>query len=252
VRACRDPGSAVTEANQQENEKQGKKDIMISCHGSGKHPAGSGPCDLSLDAAQRADIYLQLASFFQPPTWERVPRQLEKLLLKYPRFLVCANPMENIGRELDLLEKESYRYSLETFQEEYVRLFVNSPEGVPAPPYASFYTENRLHGRATREVASFYERFGILPGGEGGEPPDFIVYELEFLSFLCSLEPKEAEAARFQADFFRLHLAPWAEPFLDRVTRNSRLAYFQIIGSFTRGFLANEKSLLKSAATSPP
>jgi TorA maturation chaperone TorD len=224
---------------------------MISCHGSGKHPAAAGPCDLSLEPAERAEIYLQLASFFQPPTWERVHRKLGKLLMQYPRFLVCANPMENIGRELDLLEKESYRYSLEIFQEEYVRLFVNSPEGVPAPPYASFYGEERLHGRATREVASFYERFGTLPGGEGGEPPDFIVYELEFLSFLCSLEPKEAQAARFQADFFRLHLAPWVEPFLDRMTRHSKLAYFQIIGAFTRGFLANEKKHLKPFAPSP-
>ena len=218
---------------------------MITCHESSKKQESSGPCDLSLEPERRAEIYLRLATLFQPPTWENVQRQLGKLLLQHPRFLLCANPMENIGRELDLLEKESYRYGLETFQEEYLRLFVNAPDGVAAPPYASFYTEERLHGRATLEASSFYEQFGILPGGEGGEPPDYIVYELEFLSFLCTLEEKEAEAVRSQGAFFHRHLAPWVDLFLTRVTQNSRLAYFQVLGAFTRGFLANEKQRLK-------
>lgn len=206
-----------------------------------------------LPPAERAHLYQRIAALYIPPTWEVVNGALNRLLLKYPGFLVSGNPQVKIARELDLLEKESYRFSLETFQEEYVRLFVNSPEGVAAPPYASFYTEGRLFGKAAREAQVYYERFRLSPKSTQAEPPDYIVYEMEFLSFLCSMEQgaleggceeEATELGRAQVDFFVHHFFPWANRFCDRLFQMSRLAHFQILGIFTTGFLLNERRLL--------
>lgn len=206
-----------------------------------------------LPLGTRADLYQQIAGLYIPPTWEIVGGAFDRLLSKYSGFLVSGNPQVKIARELDLLEKEAYLFSIETFQEEYLRLFVNAPEGVAVPPYASFYTEGRLYGKAARDAQIFYERFQLSPASKGAEPPDYIVYELEFLSFLCSMQQKALEGERAeevreldraQVDFFVRHFFPWANRFCDRLFEASRLAYFQILGIFTKGFLLNERRLL--------
>jgi len=207
----------------------------------------------SLSPDKRAHIYQQTASLYQPPTWEQVSGILERLVMKYPGFLASGNIKVKIAKELDLLEKESYRYSLETFQAEYVRLFINDPAGVAAPPYASFYTENRLLGSAAREALSFYEGQGLTREATEADPPDHIITELEFLSFLCTMEQQardrnrrdEAiELSRTQALFFFRHLFPWASRFCTRLHESSRLAYYQVLGVFTKGFLLNERRIL--------
>jgi len=201
----------------------------------------------------RGDLYRRIAALYQPPTWERVSGTLDRLLLKHPGFLVGGNPKVNIAKELDLLEKESYRHGLEVFQQEYVRLFVNAPGGVAAPPHASFYSEGCVLGKAALEATSYYERFRIRPETTDAEPPDHIVFEMEFLSFLCLMEQKAAEAGRAedvsevgnaQAAFFERHFFPWTNRFCDRLFQTSRLAFYQILGIFTRGFLLNERRVL--------
>ncbi len=213
-----------------------------------------------LAPGQRAAIYQELAHLFRTPSWDQVRRSLDNVLLKHPRFLLDSKDAHfHPAKELDRHEKESYRFGLEAFQTEYVRLFVNSREGVLAPPHASFYTEGTLCGFAAREALAHYERFRITPNTSENEPPDHISYELEFLSFLCAMEQEAIDEARkddadklreAEADFFCNHLFPWANRFCDRVVENSRLAYFQLVGVFTKGFLAHEWTLVENRQTS--
>jgi len=205
---------------------------------------------------KRAELYQELARLYQVPSWEQVKSALDQVLLKYPKFLLDNKDGHfHLAKELDRQEKESYRFGLESFQEEYVRLFVNAREGVLAPPYASFYTEGCLFGEAAREALAFYEQFLLTLDTSQKEPPDHIVCELEFLSFLCSMEqealdqgrqPEADELRKAQADFFCNHLFPWANRFCDRIVENSSLAYYQLVGAFTKGFLAHERTLLES------
>jgi anaerobic sulfite reductase subunit A len=208
---------------------------------------------------KRAEIYQALARLYQAPSWEQVQSALDQVLLKNPKFLLESKDGHfHLAKELDRHEKESYRYGLESFQEEYVRLFVNSREGVLAPPYASFYTEGCLLGEAAREALAFYEQFRLTLDNSQNEPPDHIVYELEFLSFLCSTEqealdqgrgPEADELRTAQADFFFGHLFPWANRFCDRIIENSSLAYYQLVGAFTKGFLTRERALLEGRSS---
>jgi TorA maturation chaperone TorD len=208
----------------------------------------------ALVPGRRAEIYQELAHLYRSPSWERLQGALDHVLLKYPKFLLDSKDVHfHAAKELDRHEKECYRLGLESFQAEYVRLFVNSDQGVLAPPYASFYTEGSLFGQAAREALAFYERFRIAPDMAKREPPDHIGCELEFLSFLCTMEQEALDKSRqhdadelrkAQEDFFCNHLLPWANKFCDRIVENSRLAYYQLVGAFTKGFLAYEWNLL--------
>jgi len=213
------------------------------------HPAAS------LLPGQRAAIYQELAHLYRTPSWEQVQGALDHVLLKYPKFLLDNKDAHfHPVKELERHEKESYRLGLESFQTEYVRLFVNSPEGVLAPPHASFYTEGSLFGQAAQEALTHYERFRITPDTSANEPPDHISYELEFLSFLCAMEQEALDQGRqedadglrkAQADFLCDLLIPWANRFCDRIVENANLAYYQLVGAFTKGFLAHESALVE-------
>jgi anaerobic sulfite reductase subunit A len=184
---------------------------------------------------------------------------LDRVLLKHPKFLLESQDAHfHPVKELERHERESYRLGLESFQAEYVRLFVNSREGVLAPPHASFYTDGSLFGRAAQEAFMHYERFKITPDASENEPPDHIGYELDFLSFLCATEQEaldqgsqeDADGLRkAQADFLCNHLFLWVNPFCDRIVENADLAYYRLVGAFTKGFLANESSLVEDKSS---
>lgn len=212
-----------------------------------------GPGAPPLEPAERAGIYSLIASLYQAPTWETARGVLDCLVVKYPACFIGAQPDLRLAEALDRLEREAYRFSLESFQDEYVRLFVNSPDGVAAPPHASFYSESRLLGEAAGKALAFYERFELAPAEANSDVPDHIINELEFLSILCAMEqeaqdkalPGEARRLRTaQADFLTGHLLEWANLFCERLTLSSRLAFYQLLGIFTRGFLAQEREHL--------
>ena len=217
------------------------------------------PPAASLQPGQRGVIYQELAHLYRTPSWERVQGALDQVLLKYPKFLIDSQDVRfHPVKELERHEKESYRLGLESFQAEYVRLFVNSREGVLAPPHASFYTEGSLLGGAAQEALSYYERFQITPDSTENEPPDHISYELEFLSFLCSTEQgaldqgKQEDAGRLreaQKDFLCNHLFPWANRFCDRIVENGNLAYYRLVGAFTKGFLTHEAAIVEGTTS---
>ena len=214
------------------------------------------PPATALLPGQRAAIYQELARLYRSPSWEQVQGVLDHVLLKFPKFLLDNKDAHfHPVKELERHEKESYRLGLESFQAEYVRLFVNSREGVLAPPHASFYTEGSLFGQSAQEALTHYGRFGITPDASENEPPDHISYELEFLSFLCAMEQEALDQGRqedadgfrkAQADFLCNLLIPWANRFCDRIVENSDLAYYQLVGAFTKGFLAYESTLIEN------
>lgn len=113
---------------------------------------------------------------------------------------------------------------------DYVRLFVNAPGGVAAPPYASWYLEGRLLGAAASWAAAAYARQGLEPAPDAGEPPDYLSTELEFMHFLCRHETAarttaDAQALALvldaQAAFVHEHLARWMPLMLAR-TRSAK------------------------------
>ena len=135
----------------------------------------------------------------------------------------------------------------QSLEQSYVRLFINSRDGITAPLYASCYEA----GRATGEDATLMgapavlmkERFeskGLSLGNQIHEPPDHLAIELEYLYFLLAsgwADDKAAlrdEAVSFAADV----LLPWVIKFEERlgaVETESR--FYQLTTAVLRAIL---------------
>ncbi len=117
--------------------------------------------------------------------------------------------------------------SLRELEVSYTELFISRLGGVPVPPYGSVYLEDerQLMGQTSLCVQRAYEDEG-LSHPEGGEPPDFIATELEFLYYLVGREidalvQEDLNAARIahqrQVDFCHTLLQPWIKKFCLRI-----------------------------------
>lgn len=120
-------------------------------------------------------------------------------------------------------------------QSDHVRLFLNAPGGVAAPPYASWYLDGQLLGPATTWAARAYASQGLEAEPGAREPADYIGAELEFMYFLVRHEMAarrtgDGEALRAalgsQARFVREHLARWLPAFIERVRAHQPGAVF--------------------------
>ena len=109
---------------------------------------------------------------------------------------------------------------------DHVRLFVNAPGGAAAPPYASWYLDERLCGPAADRVAALYAAHGVERCADSGEPADYLSTELEFLYFLTRHElAADATGDRLalrdvlaaQRTFVVGHVARWVPAFTARV-----------------------------------
>jgi TorA maturation chaperone TorD len=114
----------------------------------------------------------------------------------------------------------------QSLEQSYVRLFINSRDGITAPLYASCYKA----GRATGEDATLlgapavlmkerYESKGLSLGNQIHEPPDHLAIELEYLYFLLERgwsddnAALKDEAVSFAGDVMR----PWIIKFQERL-----------------------------------
>lgn len=119
--------------------------------------------------------------------------------------------------------------SLKWLQSEYVRLFINSPGGVPAPPYASIYIQNRgillQHGHL--QAMSFYQRAGLEPI-KSSECEDHLAHELAFIGHL--LDNGQIELLD---EFLAEHVLTWFPDFLQRLLAAQPCRFYMILSQVT-------------------
>ena len=167
-----------------------------------------------LENHQRQDLYRFFARIFS-----------------YPDHSLIEDLAEEVAAAVALLSVDSPVFKLtpqlSDLQVGYTELFISKHGGVPAPPYGSVYLEEarQLMGQTTLCVLQAYEGEG-LSHEEGGEPPDLISTELEFLYYLVgkemsALAEDDLEAAHTyrqkQVDFCHTLLQPWVKEFCQRV-----------------------------------
>ncbi len=154
-------------------------------------------------------------------------------IFSYPDISLIGDLSDEVAAAATLLSSHPPQLNalpdLVELQTGYTELFISRLGGVPAPPYGSVYLEKegQLMGQTTLCVLSAYEGEG-LNHEEGGEPPDFIATEMEFLYFLVgkeidALSRNDLEAAHSlrqkQVDFCHSLLQPWVYPFCQRILR---------------------------------
>jgi TorA maturation chaperone TorD len=171
-----------------------------------------------------------LAGFYWGPGAEGGREMLRGNYLKSFEALkaIVAYEPPGILDELKAINA-SFPDEYEIFQcleQSYVRLFINSRDGISAPLYASCYEPGRavgedapLMGPPAVLMKERFESKGLSLGDHIHEPPDHLAIELEYLYFLLERGWSDDNAAlRDEAVSFAGDvLLPWAIKFQERL-----------------------------------
>ncbi len=119
--------------------------------------------------------------------------------------------------------------SLVDQQAEYVRLFINGPGGVAAPPYASVYINDAgvLHQQGYDQALAMYRRAGLSPVA-GNESPDHISHELAFIGLLIELGDHQ-----LLDTFVQEHFGVWYPVFYERLMQADPMPFYKILTRVT-------------------
>ena len=167
---------------------------------------------------------------------------------------------------LHLLDEKNFDDYLRTFEQaifgaeegeqlamarEYNRLFINSCPHVIAPPYGSIYLEKQGldSAKTTSEVLHFYHEAGFDLKKVPHDLPDHIAHELEFMGLLADQESRASGGGRIrleeiQMDFLSRYVTPWVPLFCKKVTEQSLLPFYSILGILTQEFIGFEQNYL--------
>jgi TorA maturation chaperone TorD len=151
----------------------------------------------------------------------------------------------DIGEPLGTLI-ETNSGEVETIRAEFTRLFrgaTNQPS--PDPPYESLYRENTIYGASTTEVRESYLEAGMDLVDDGGEPPDHLGIELQFLGELRSKEAEgEKESGEELRTFIEEHVGQWYVDFADAVDAKDPHPFYGAVVRLTGAILEAEAERL--------
>ena len=140
-------------------------------------------------------------------------------------------------------EGEIFQY----LEQAYVRLFINSRDGIVAPLYASCYEAGRapgedapLMGPPAVLMKERFESKGLSLGDHIQEPPDHLAIELEYLYFLLERGWSDDDAALKDeaVSFAGEIMLPWVTKFQKRlVTVETKRRFYQLTTSILYAIL---------------
>jgi len=123
-------------------------------------------------------------------------------------------------------------------QKDYTRMcFVSKPRLVPL--FESVYKEGKLFQDSTFQIARLYDEAGIKCGAEFKLPPDHIVLELEFISYLLYQEldalkngnkMNEEMAIQLQNETIDKHLSQFGLSLAQRLVQHSKNPFYLSVG----------------------
>ncbi|MCB2180490.1 MAG: molecular chaperone TorD family protein [Desulfobulbaceae bacterium] len=135
--------------------------------------------------------------------------------------------------------------SLQDLQIAHAELFLG-PFELKASPYGSTYLEKarRIMGDSTMQVVQLYRKAGLEVDIK--EPPDHIVIELEFLSYLFALETEalqnseSTQVAKLRAEqkvFQERYLLPWMPEFIENMKKGTENNFYLALADCLEKFL---------------
>lgn len=177
-----------------------------------------------------SDIYRYIALSFRYPEVDWFNDDFLKTFFEISQKAGFSIEVEGSNQ---IFKKDNW---LEVAQVEYTRLFVTASAGVVASPYGSVYVDGNglLYDRFTEKIAKFYLEKGFELRDEQ-HPPDYIIYQLEFMAMLEHNDPAGLE--EFISDCFR----PWFEPFMKIIYAETTHPYFILTTKLADFFTSQEE-----------
>lgn len=144
------------------------------------------------------------------------------------------------------------RFGLSPLREAYTRLIYDS--FLPCiPPYESVYcNERHVMGQQAGAAAEFYREAGL--GVEGGEMPDHIALECQFVGLLAEREAVARQAGQDETArqtwetekrFLKNHLLAWGGKFCADLMALARLDFYRAVAHLGAGLFNDELIRLK-------
>ncbi len=134
---------------------------------------------------------------------------------------------------------------------EYTRLFIDALPDAIAPLYGSIYLEREglFSAETTSEVLRFYREGGFTLKEGLHDLPDHIAHEMGFMGLLADQESRASGGGRIlleevQLDFLSRYITPWVRIFCKKVTEQSLLPFYSILGNLTQEFIGFEQNYL--------
>ncbi len=177
--------------------------------------------------------------------WEEVEDQLTRSGEKNPALKTLGELIRQEREKNEGTGTESPGPTSLLWESERLRLFVTSPDGIPLPPYGSWWMEGHLMGATTVSVAGYYEKEGLT--SETG-PADFLSAELEFLHLLIFRQFKSETPGSFiqdEAKFMEECLLPWIPRFCAAGRKNTSVPFWELTFETLESSLQAEQSRLK-------
>ncbi len=181
------------------------------------------------EAAVLGDVYAFLALTMRYPDQSFLDENFLNALETLLESLGLDEQRQEIG-DWRQLSKDI----INELQIEYTRLFINSAPNATCPPFASVYMDGDgcIQGKTTEQTKDFYLQCGYKVENST-EPPDYIRFELEFLSALAH-ESRFEEEERFLTTLF----LPWFKRFKEKSINEARHPFYkvsiQLIDFFTK------------------
>ncbi len=131
---------------------------------------------------------------------------------------------------------KTYNNELELFQDlevAYVRIFINSNQGIIAPLYHSCYEsqDNRVMGEPASMMKQRLASSGLALGEPySTEPPDHLSIELEYLYYLLlgGLIDQDQSYRKEAASFSRNFMLPWVTDFAARLENERQCLFYPL------------------------
>ncbi|WP_162901642.1 molecular chaperone TorD family protein [Breoghania sp. L-A4] len=190
-------------------------------------PAGALETAVSVDA--RADHYRLLARLLSGPARPELFGTLR------------ATGGDPLGDAFADLHARAAALGDEAVACEHRALFAARPQP-RLMPYASFYRNGHLFGRALAELRIDLARMGIARNGDPTEPEDHVANLSMIMAGLIAGRVGSVPV-RAQAAFFARHIEPWAPKFLDDLEAAEGADFYAAVARFGRAFLAGEAAI---------
>ncbi len=195
--------------------------------------------------AERAGLYSLLHAFYTYPLTESLLADVAGLSLP------AESPLFD-----GLVQMQTGQLSAETLNVEMTRL-LEGPGRTPAPPYASYYLNDRqLMGPPATMARQTYLEWQIYPEGDQYIPDDHLALELGFMAYLAQLalssEPDRNKALVASYRFLVDQIVPWLPHFSRALTQATEEPFFVGLVRFTQAAIQSDLEWLESYLRADP
>lgn len=181
----------------------------------------------------RAEIYGLLAQFFySAPT----PEFLEALRVAPTEAPAAGGFLEEPWRDI---VASARALDDQAIAREYDALFggVGKPE---VYLFGSHYLSGFLNERPLVKLRTDLQALGLERDEAMSDTEDHIAYLSEVMRYLIAGDDVAVANLTRQAEFFAIHLQPWATQLCDAITAHPKAKFYAVVAAFTRAFMGVE------------